>query len=201
MPARPANAVTALLIPALALATTRTPVSPPCLPVKPSAPAVKSSAIDPARLAGHYDLTVIATKPGRRDSMVVGEMVLWLDSTPQPTAPPNARPLILGEVYPRPGLAGMTTAEVRKVGVAASIDPTSQRPGQPGIRLLASSLRFGACPEGSFCEPWQQTDLVITQIDGQELRGRWRMGELELQYFRSDQADSPSGYFCAVRRR
>lgn len=173
----------------------------PCRPVNASAQAVKPAALDPARLAGRYDLTVIATKSGRRDSMVVGEMVLSLDSTPMPTAPPGSRYPLLGTFYPRPSLIGMTTAPVKRVGVSTSTEPGALRPGDPGIRLVESSLRFGACPEGSTCEPWQQTDLIITQVDAQGVRGRWRMGEREDQYLRSDQPELPSGYFCAVRTR
>lgn len=161
---------------------------------------VKPSTLDPTRLIGRYTLTVVSTWALRRDTIATGAMTLWLDSTPPPVRPPSTRPLILGAEYPRPSLVGTTAAPVKLLQIWTSIDPMSRKPGGPAIRLVDSTLWFGACPEGSECEPWFRTGFVITASDSLGFRGWWEPTRHSLvEPIGAGWFGMPRGYFCAVR--
>ena len=162
-------------------------------------------ALDVTALVGSYTLTVVTQWSRRTDSLVHGHMELALDSLPLPSAiaPPLAPNMqrVAEPAYGRPSLIGWTQADVRAVHVQTTADPASQVPRHPGIRLIGSALRFGACSEGAFCEDGLRTDLVITEVRAHGFAGRWRAQPDMFVPGGVQEAGWPFGYFCAERTR
>ncbi len=174
---------------------------PPCPVIAPDS-AVAVSGIKPARLAGHYDLTLVSIWPAREDTIATGSMDLWVDTvTPSPPAvalPDTQR--IPVPPYPRPTLIGATSAATWRLGALSRVRPDSRETNAPGLRFIDTALVLGACPDQLFCEERHTTDLVITSIRRSSIRGYWALRPSAYPPAGVDSsAGYPRGYFCAVR--
>lgn len=147
---------------------------------------------------------MVSTWPARsEDTIAVGGLDLWIDSTPPLPMADSAAQGAPGIVppYPRPSLIGATDAPIWRLGAYSRIRPDSRDPVGPGFRLVDTLLVIGACPDRVACEERHSTDLVITHVDAEGFGGRWALRPSAYPPPGVDSAGYPRGYFCAERRK